>query len=109
MKRLAIIPLVAFDLVVNIYLNILFLIPLKSRCSNLGSYYSNSTCPNQCIFRPLLLQTHAQDGCECSPPQYRLPDLCGWLPDAYKQYCVRFSFPCLPTWHIGQHLTLQMQ
>lgn len=38
MKKVSMIPLIAFDAVVNVYLTILFLIPLKSKlsreCSN---------------------------------------------------------------------------
>jgi hypothetical protein len=33
MKKVSMIPLIAFDAVVNVYLTILFLIPLKSKSS----------------------------------------------------------------------------
>lgn len=57
MRSISMIPLISFDAVVNIYLTILFLIPLKSKYLTFGS-------PGKLINtrrRSLLVQEHAQD------------------------------------------------
>ncbi|KAL0940717.1 uncharacterized protein CTRU02_203480 [Colletotrichum truncatum] len=43
MQKVSMIPLISFDAVVNIYLTILFLIPLKTTNSKVGPYNTNSS------------------------------------------------------------------
>lgn len=86
------IPLISFDAVVNVYLTIIFLLPLKSeQCALPVTIETDS-------LRPLHLQEYATDAGQLSSQDPRLQNFWRSGLHAYKQYSVRLALRKQQSW-----------
>lgn len=85
MKSVAMIPLITFDTIVNVYLTIMFLIPLKSR-SSLTCHSAILTISSS---RSILVQEHANDARKPPSTNSGASYLCRRSMHFGQQHCVR--------------------
>jgi hypothetical protein len=88
------IPLISFDALINVYLTIMFLIPLKSKLTWVFWKWQLEWC-SLTSTRTLLLYQHGENASQYSSSDSGIPNILRHSLHASKQHCVRVNLQCL--------------